>query len=132
MGKEGLLILSYQGGLGLNSFVHPNLFCPTPARSNSFMISVRGCQCCFFFWGVLDWKTVEEAAMEDAEEEQRRRLKLEEALEIQSLRRIISAYLKYNYSFLLHSSISTSPNSIIQLLFISSTLLLLKSALDDS
>ncbi|CAI8597848.1 unnamed protein product [Vicia faba] len=33
--------------------------------------------------------------MEDAEEEQRRRLKLEEALEIQSLRRIISAYLNY-------------------------------------
>jgi len=30
----------------------------------------------------------------EAEEEQRRRLKLEEALEIQSLRRIISAYLK--------------------------------------
>ncbi|KAK7393814.1 hypothetical protein VNO78_22378 [Psophocarpus tetragonolobus] len=33
--------------------------------------------------------------MEDAQEEQRRRLKLEEALEIQSLRRIISAYLNY-------------------------------------
>jgi len=33
--------------------------------------------------------------MDEAEEEQqRRRLKLEEALEIQSLRRIISAYLK--------------------------------------
>ncbi|CAJ1964994.1 unnamed protein product [Sphenostylis stenocarpa] len=31
----------------------------------------------------------------EAEEEQRRRLKLEEALEIQSLRRIISAYLNY-------------------------------------
>ncbi|KHN35699.1 carnosine N-methyltransferase-like isoform X1 [Glycine soja] len=33
--------------------------------------------------------------MEEAEEDQRRRLKLEEALEIQSLRRIISAYLNY-------------------------------------
>ncbi|TKY47915.1 Carnosine N-methyltransferase [Spatholobus suberectus] len=33
--------------------------------------------------------------MEEAEEEQRRRLKLEEVLEIQSLRRIISAYLNY-------------------------------------
>ncbi|KOM51371.1 hypothetical protein LR48_Vigan09g003000 [Vigna angularis] len=31
----------------------------------------------------------------EAEEEQRRRLKIEEALEIQSLRRIISAYLNY-------------------------------------
>ncbi|XP_020205247.1 carnosine N-methyltransferase isoform X2 [Cajanus cajan] len=37
----------------------------------------------------------EETVMEEAEEEQRRRLKLEEALEIQSLRRIISAYLNY-------------------------------------
>ncbi|KAK2388452.1 carnosine N-methyltransferase [Trifolium repens] len=33
--------------------------------------------------------------MEDIDEDQRRRLKLEEALEIQSLRRIISAYLNY-------------------------------------
>ncbi|MCI86339.1 UPF0586 protein C9orf41-like, partial [Trifolium medium] len=31
--------------------------------------------------------------MEDIDEDQRHRLKLEEALEIQSLRRIISAYL---------------------------------------
>jgi hypothetical protein len=48
----------------------------------------------------------EEAVMEDIDEDQRRRLKLEEALEIQSLRRIISAYLKYNHSFFLHSSIN--------------------------
>lgn len=40
--------------------------------------------------------------MED--EEQRRRLKLEEALEIQSLRRIISAYLKYDSFFPLQFS----------------------------
>jgi hypothetical protein len=64
------------------------------------------------------WNTVEEeeAVMEDIDEDQRRRLKLEEALEIQSLRRIISAYLKYYHLFFLHSSINFYIQRFIMLL----------------
>lgn len=53
--------------------------------------------------GVIDVKLPEE------DEERRRQRKLEEALEVKSLRRIISAYLKYSflfyYLFMLHSHI---------------------------
>lgn len=46
-------------------------------------------------WEMSSMRRVEE---EVEDEERRRQRKVEEALEIKSLRRIISAYLKYSYS----------------------------------
>jgi len=56
--------------------------------------------CYFYSRGVVPLRSASESEKQEketvmeAEEEQQRRLKIEEALEIQSLRRIISAYLK--------------------------------------
>ena len=53
---------------------------------------------------------------EEEDEERRRQRKLEEALEVKSLRRIVSAYLKYAYFshiFSFSSSSSSSSSSSI-------------------
>lgn len=46
---------------------------------------------------VTETATYRTTKMEEEDEERRRQRKLEEALEVKSLRRIISAYLKYYY-----------------------------------